>query len=126
MTTNQTNIHFESRGIEFVIKTANELSALQASMQKHLEGLQLEQHVDFSCTNNNDTHQCIYKLKEDIRKQWAPAWDTTRLYSTMSIDGQKNTKDLDKEIVINSMDIQWQNIMIDFVKLLQPLNSHVE
>jgi len=35
-------------------------------------------------------------------------------------------KDLDKEIVINSMDIQWQNIMIDFVKLLQPLNSHVE
>jgi hypothetical protein len=35
-------------------------------------------------------------------------------------------KDLDKEIVINSMDIQWQNIMIDFVKLLQPLNNHVE
>lgn len=35
-------------------------------------------------------------------------------------------KDLDKEIVINSMDIQWQNIMIDFVKLLQPLNSNVK
>jgi len=100
MTANQTNIHFESRGIEFVIKTANELSALQASMQKHLEGLQLEQHVDFSCTNNNNTHQCIYKLKEDIREQWAPAWDTTRLYSTMGIDGQKNTKDLDKEILV--------------------------
>jgi hypothetical protein len=34
-------------------------------------------------------------------------------------------KDLDKEIVINSMDVQWQNIMIDFVKLLQPLNTNV-
>ncbi len=34
-------------------------------------------------------------------------------------------KDLDKEIVINSMDIQWQNIMVDFVKLLQPLNNNV-
>ena len=33
-------------------------------------------------------------------------------------------KDLDKEIVINSMDIQWQNIMIDFVKLLQPFNNN--
>ena len=34
-------------------------------------------------------------------------------------------KDLDKEIVVNSMDVQWQNIMIDFVKLLQPLNTNV-
>ena len=34
-------------------------------------------------------------------------------------------KDLDKEIVINSMDVQWQNVMIDFVKLLQPLNENV-
>jgi hypothetical protein len=100
MTANQTNIHFESRGIEFVVKTARELSALQASMQKYLKGLQLDQHVDFSCTNNNVTHQCIYKLKEDIREQWAPAWDTTRLYSTMGIDGHKNTEDLDKEILV--------------------------
>ena len=34
-------------------------------------------------------------------------------------------KDLDKEIVINSMDVQWQNVMIDFVKLLQPFNENV-
>jgi hypothetical protein len=34
-------------------------------------------------------------------------------------------KDLDKEIVINSMDVQWQNIMIDFVKLLKPLDANV-
>jgi hypothetical protein len=34
-------------------------------------------------------------------------------------------KDLDKEIVISSMDVQWQNIMIDFVKLLKPLDANV-
>jgi len=34
-------------------------------------------------------------------------------------------KDLDKEIVVNSMDVQWQNIMIDFVKLLKPLDANV-
>jgi len=46
MTANQTNIHFESRGIEFVVKTAEDLSALQASMRKYFEGLQLWPHVD--------------------------------------------------------------------------------
>jgi hypothetical protein len=34
-------------------------------------------------------------------------------------------KDLDKEIVVNSMDVQWQNIMVDFVKLLKPLDANV-
>ena len=34
-------------------------------------------------------------------------------------------KDLDREIVISSMDVQWQNIMIDFVKLLKPLDANV-
>ena len=100
MTANQTNIHFESRGIEFVVKTAEELSALQTSMQKHLEALQLWQHVDAVILSGNGTYQCTYKLKESAREQWAPAWDTTRLYSTMGIDGQKNTEDLEKEILV--------------------------
>ena len=34
-------------------------------------------------------------------------------------------KELDKEIVVNSMDVQWQNVMIDFVKILQPFNENV-
>jgi hypothetical protein len=100
MTANQTNIHFESRGIEFVVKTTEELSALQTSMQKHLEALQLWQHVDSVLSNRDGAHQCIYRLKESAREQWAPAWDTTRLYSTMGIDGQKNTEDLEKEILV--------------------------
>jgi hypothetical protein len=100
MTTNQTNIHFESRGIEFVVNTPDELKALQTSMRKHLESLQLWQHVDVVSLNGGGTYQCAYKLKENSREQWAPHWDTTRLYSSMNIDSQKNIEDLDKEILV--------------------------
>ena len=100
MTTNQTNIHFESRGIEFVVNAPDELKALQTSMRKHLESLQLWQHVDVVSLNGGGTYQCAYKLKENSREQWAPHWDTTRLYSSMNIDSQKNIEDLDKEILV--------------------------
>ena len=60
-------------------------------------------------------HMC-YKIKPFEKScealfNWAPIAD--------------QLKDLDKEIVVNSMDVQWQNVMIDFVKLLQPLNENV-
>lgn len=100
MTVNQTNIHFESRGIEFVVNGPDEFNVLQASMRKHLEGLQLWQHIDAVILNGNGPYQCAYKLKESSREQWAPTWDTTRLYATMGIDGQKNTEDLEKEILV--------------------------
>jgi hypothetical protein len=100
MTANQTNIHFESRGIEFVVNGPVEFNVLQVSMRKHLEGLELWQHVDAVILNGNGPYQCAYKLKESSREQWAPTWDTTRLYATMGIDGQKNTEDLEKEILV--------------------------
>jgi hypothetical protein len=100
MTTNQTNIHFESRGIEFVVNAPDELKDLQTSMRKHLESLQLWQHIDVVSLNGGGTYQCAYKLKENSREQWAPHWDTTRLYSSMNIDSQKNIEDLDKEILV--------------------------
>jgi hypothetical protein len=103
MTANQTNIHFESRGIEFVVNTPDEVAHLQASMQKHLEALQLWQHVDAVTSSQNGAYRCAYKLKEVAREQWAPHWDTTRLYSTMNIDGQKNAEDLDKEILVSML-----------------------
>jgi len=103
MTANQTNIHFESRGIEFVVNSPEEVNHLQASMREHLESVQLWQHVDASCSVNDGAYQCAFKLKENAREQWAPAWDTTRLYSTMGIDSQKNTKDLDKEILVSML-----------------------
>jgi hypothetical protein len=89
MTANQTNILFESRGIEFVVNTLDEVKHLQVSMQKHLEALQLWQHVDAVSLSGNGAYQCAYRLKENSREQWAPHWDTTRLYCTMGIDSQK-------------------------------------
>ena len=53
MTANQTNIHFESRGIEFVVNGPDEFNILQVSMRKHLEGLELWQHVDVVVLNGN-------------------------------------------------------------------------
>jgi hypothetical protein len=103
MTANQTNIHFESRGIEFVVNAPDEVKHLQASMQKHLEALQLWQHVDAVSSSHNGAYQCTYMLKEGARERWAPDWDTTRLYATMNIDGQKNTEDLDKEILVSML-----------------------
>jgi hypothetical protein len=103
MTANQTNIHFESRGIEFVVNAPDEVKHLQASMQKHLEALQLWQHVDAVTSSQNGAYQCAYKLKEVASEQWAPHWDTTRLYSTMNIDSQKNAEDLDKEILASML-----------------------
>ncbi len=100
MTANQTNIHFESRGIEFVVNGPDEFNVLQVSMRKHLEGLGLWQHVDAVILNGSGPYQCAYKLKESSREKWAPTWDTTRLYATMGIDGQKNTEDLEKEILV--------------------------
>jgi hypothetical protein len=103
MTANQTNIHFESRGIEFVVKSPDEFNLLQTGMQKHLEALQLWQHVDAVILDGKGTYQCAYKLKDSSRERWAPAWDTTRLYSTMGIDSQKNAHDLEKEILVSML-----------------------
>ena len=103
MTANQSNIHFKSRGIEFVVNGPDEVKHLQAQMQKHLEGLQLWQHVDAAFSSSNGVYQCAYRLKESPREQWAPAWDTTRLYCTMGINSQKKTEDLDKEILVSML-----------------------
>ena len=111
MTANQTNIHFESRGIEFVVNSPDEAKHIQASMQKHLEALQLWQHVDAVSLTSNGAYQSTYKLKESSREHWAPAWDTTRLYSTMGIDSQKNTKDLDKEILV-AMSVSYTHLTL--------------
>ncbi len=100
MSSNQNNIHFESRGIEFVSKSADEQKRLADSMREYLEKLQLWDCVNCCQTITEGSYQSAYQLKEGSRFQWAPDWDTTRLYETMGIDGQKHHHDLDKEIVV--------------------------
>lgn len=76
-------------------------------------------------------NKSIQEFDERIKKvNWHMAYkqrpfekSCEALYSWAPIADQ--LKDLDKEIVINSMDVQWQNIMVDFVKLLKPLDANV-
>lgn len=76
-------------------------------------------------------NKSIHEFEERVKKvNWHICYKTKpfeksceALFTWAPIADQ--LKDLDKEIVINSMDVQWQNVMIDFVKLLQPLNENV-
>lgn len=100
MSTNQPNIHFESRGIEFVSNTLQDQKVLIESMNQYLEGLQLLQCVNCISSEVNGSYQVSFVLKDSGKDLWAPNWDTTNLYVTMGIDGQNNREDLDKEIVV--------------------------
>ena len=100
MSSNQTNLHFESRGIEFVSNSAEDQKQITEKIRKYLDDLHLWEHVTFTDTHQEGIYQSSYQLKESSRLQWAPDWDTTRLYATMGIDGQKKREDLDKEILV--------------------------
>ena len=98
--TNQTKIHFESRGIEFFCKSPQEQNQLLCKMQEYLQTLKILEHVNCIQSKDGDIYKTHYVLKDVARDLWAPEWDTTRLYVTMGIDGQKNREDLDKEIMV--------------------------
>ncbi|MEY4698774.1 MAG: hypothetical protein RIR85_194 [Pseudomonadota bacterium] len=100
MTATQLNTHFETRGIEFVLKTQQDQIANLQKMQSHLQKYSLWDCVDHHSSQINDAYYNHFSLKQSYQNQWAPNWDTTRLYASMSIDGRQNKDDLDKEILV--------------------------
>ena len=100
MTATQLNIHFETRGIEFVLKTQQDQIANLQKMQAHLQKYALWDCVDYQSSQVNGAYYNHFSLKQSYQDQWAPNWDTTRLYASMSIDGRQNKDDLDKEILV--------------------------
>ncbi|MEY5051439.1 MAG: hypothetical protein RLZZ619_1369 [Pseudomonadota bacterium] len=100
MTATQLNTHFETRGIEFVLKTQQDQIANLQKMQAHLQKYSLWDCVDYHSSQINDAYCNHFSLKQSYQNQWAPNWDTTRLYASMSIDGRQNKDDLDKEILV--------------------------
>ena len=100
MTATQLNTHFETRGIEFVLKTQQDQIANLQKMQAHLQKYSLWDCVDHHSSQINDAYYNHFSLKQSYQNQWAPNWDTTRLYASMSIDGRQNKDDLDKEILV--------------------------
>ena len=100
MAATQLNIHFETRGIEFVLKTQQEQIDNLQKMQAHLQRYSLWDCVDHQSSQVNGAYYNHFSLKQSYQDQWAPNWDTTRLYASMSIDGRQNKDDLDKEILV--------------------------
>lgn len=100
MSATQLNIPFETRGIEFVLTTQQEQIINLQKMQEHLHKYSLWDCVNHDSSQTNGTYHNRFSLKQSYKDQWAPNWDTTRLYASMSIDSRDNKDDLDKEILV--------------------------
>ena len=100
MSATQLNIPFETRGIEFVLTTQQEQIINLQKMQEHLHKYSLWDCVNHDSSQTNGAYYNRFSLKQSYKDQWAPNWDTTRLYERMSIDGRDNKDDLDKEILV--------------------------
>ena len=100
MSATQLNIPFETRGIEFVLKTQHDQMTNLQKMQEHLQRYSLWDCVSHHSSQANGVYCNHFFLKQSYKDQWAPNWDTTRLYERMSIDGRDNKDDLDKEILV--------------------------
>lgn len=100
MSATQLNIPFETRGIEFVLTTQQEQIINLQKMQEHLHKYSLWDCVNHDSSQTNGTYHNRFSLKQSYKDQWAPNWDTTRLYARMSIDSRDNKDDLDKEILV--------------------------
>jgi len=100
MSATQLNIPFETRGIEFVLKTQQDQVGNLQKMQELLQRYSLWDCVSHHSSQANGVYCNHFFLKQSYKDQWAPNWDTTRLYERMSIDGRDNKDDLDKEILV--------------------------
>ena len=100
MSATQLNIPFETRGIEFVLTTQQEQIINLQKMQEHLHKYSLWDCVNHDSSQTNGAYYNRFSLKQSYKDQWAPNWDTTRLYASMSIDSRDNKDDLDKEILV--------------------------
>ena len=100
MSATQLNIPFETRGIEFALTTQQEQIINLQKMQEHLHKYSLWDCVNHDSSQTNGAYYNRFSLKQSYKDQWAPNWDTTRLYASMSIDGRDNKDDLDKEILV--------------------------
>ena len=81
MSATDQNNHFETRGIEFILPAASEREVAIRQMKAFIDTHGLSDCVDIS--QGADSGPAIFKLKEEYRKQWAPEWNTNRLYASI-------------------------------------------
>lgn len=100
MSENHQEDYFETRGIEFLIANSDDQDNVVTQMMGYLKDQDLDDSIEVENDNQESFKLIRFRLKEDYRLKWAPEWDTTRLYETLSLKGYQVTSDLDKEILV--------------------------
>ena len=91
---------FETRGIEFRCTTQNELGIIKQKTERYLQLHQLLDAVQVLEKIGDRGFSVSFSLKDEYKNHWAPNWNTTQLFKTLSL-GQKNQAEaLDYEIIV--------------------------
>ena len=97
------SLSFETRGIQLALPSSQQREFAKAQMMTLIASHGLEGAVEVEDSESSATFVTSFKLKEDFRQKWAPEWDTTRLYKSLSLGGYQVKNDLDKEIIVSML-----------------------
>lgn len=103
MSENQLKIFFETRGIEFCLSNKSDKENLLIQVTSYFKLHGLENAINLKEANQDSSLFIAFSLKEEYQSQWAPDWDTTRLFETLSLKGFKVKDDLNKEILVSML-----------------------
>ena len=103
MSENQQKIFFETRGIEFCLSNKSDKENLLIQVMSYFKLHGLENAINLREANQGSSLVIAFSLKEEYQSQWAPNWDTTRLFETLSLKGFKEKDDLNKEILVSML-----------------------
>jgi hypothetical protein len=103
MSENQQKVFFETRGIEFSLADKNDKENTIVQTMAYFKLHDLEDAVEISESTRDNFQTISFALKEAYKLRWAPNFDTTRLYETLSLQGYKVRNDLNKEILVGML-----------------------
>lgn len=91
---------FETRGIEFRCASEHELSTTRQKTEQHLRRHHLLDAVKVVEKKEGANVVLTFFLSEEYKDQWAPDWDTTHLFETLSLRQKTQADALDYEIIV--------------------------
>jgi hypothetical protein len=103
MSENQQKIFFETRGIEFYLSNNTDKENTIIQTMTYFKLHDLDDAIQVAETSQDNFQIITFSLKEKYQLKWAPNWDTTRLYETLSLKGYKVRNDLNKEILVGML-----------------------
>ena len=74
----------------------NDIAAARGGFMAHLASLDPDRRVDV----RQEGRALRFRLKEDVAREWAPGYDTTRLCERLGLDPVSRDADLDREILL--------------------------